>query len=136
MLSQKSKYALQAMAYLALNYEGPPVLMPVIATTKKIPLRFLEIILHELKKEGYLSSFRGRNGGYKLAKAPNEIPLAEIIRLVNGPIALLSCVSLHFYEPCEGCNELECGLHKTMIEARDALLSVLEHRTVADLIDS
>ncbi len=135
MLNQKSKYALQALGYLAAHQHEGPVLMPVIAEKKRIPLRFLENIMHELKQEGFLTSYRGRHGGYKLAKAPEEIRLADIIRLVNGPIAMLSCVSLHFYEPCEGCTQQTCGLHDTMILARDAILSILEGKTVADIVD-
>jgi Rrf2 family protein len=135
MLSQKSKYALQALGYIAAHQNSGPVLMPLIAEKKRIPLRFLENIMHELKQEGFLTSFRGRHGGYKLAKPPEEIRLADIIRLVNGPIAMLSCVSLHFYQPCEGCTQDSCGLHDTMIEARDAILSILEGRTVADIMD-
>lgn len=135
MLNQKSKYALQALGYLAAHQHEGPVLMPVIAEKKRIPLRFLENIMHELKQEGFLTSYRGRHGGYKLAKPPEEIRLADIIRLVNGPIAMLSCVSLHFYEPCEGCTQQTCGLHDTMIEARDAILGILEGRTVADIVD-
>lgn len=135
MLSQKSKYALQAMAYLAGTQEGGPVLMPEIAEHKKIPLRFLENIMHELKQHGFLRSFRGRHGGYALARPPEHIRLADVIRIVNGPIAMLSCVSLHFYERCEGCTEATCGLNKVMIEARDAILAVLEGKTLADIVD-
>ncbi len=135
MLSQKSKYALQALAFLAGHQHEGPVLLPLIAEKKQIPLRFLENIMHELKQEGFLVSFRGRHGGYKLAMPPEAIRLADIIRLVNGPIAMLSCVSLHFYQPCEGCTEESCKLHSVMIDARDAILGVLEGRTVADIAD-
>ncbi len=135
MLSQKSKYALQALAYLAAHQHDGPILMPLISEQKQIPLRFLENIMHELKQHGFLTSFRGRHGGYALAKSPENIRLADIIRIVNGPIAMLSCVSLHFYQPCEGCTEDVCGLHDVMIEARDAILSILEGRTLADIID-
>ena len=135
MLSQKSKYALQALAFLAAHQKEGPVLLPVISEKKLIPLRFLENIMHELKQEGILVSFRGRHGGYKLSKPPEEIRLADIIRLVNGPIAMLSCVSLHFYEPCDGCTQDSCKLHSVMIDARDAILHVLEGRTVADIAD-
>ncbi len=135
MLSQKAKYALQALAHLAANYGQGPVLIPTIAETKKIPLRFLENILHELKKEGLLVSYRGRSGGYALARHPSRIKLAQVIRLVDGPIAMLSCVSLHFYEPCEGCTERNCGLKIVMAEARDAILGVLEKKTLVDIID-
>ncbi len=135
MLSQKTKYALQALSVLASNYGKGPTLIPLIAEQKGIPLRFLENILHELKQEGMLISHRGRHGGYELAKHPSRIKLATIIRLVDGPIAMLSCVSLHFYEPCEGCNERHCGLKNVMAEARDAILAVLEKRTLADIMD-
>lgn len=135
MLSQKTKYALQAMAHLAAHYGKGPVLIPTIAEAKKIPLRFLENILHELKQEGLLLSYRGRSGGYALAKHPSRIKLAQIIRLVDGPIAMLSCVSLNFYEPCEGCTERNCGLRCIMAEARDAILMVLEKKTLMDIVD-
>ncbi|HSC54224.1 MAG TPA: Rrf2 family transcriptional regulator [Phnomibacter sp.] len=135
MLSQKTKYALQALSRLAANYGKGPTLIPTIAVEKGIPLRFLENILHQLKNEGLLISHRGRNGGYELAKHPSRIKLATIIRLVDGPIAMLSCVSLHFYEPCEGCNEKHCGLKNVMAEARDAILAVVEKKTLADIMD-
>lgn len=135
MLSQKAKYALLALSRLSANYGKGPTLIPVIAEEKGIPLRFLENILHQLKQEGLLVSHRGRNGGYELAKHPSRIRLATVIRLVDGPIAMLSCVSLHFYKPCEGCNERHCGLKSTMAEARDALLAVLEKKTLADITD-
>lgn len=135
MLSQKTKYALQALSRLAANYGKGPTLIPTIAEEKGIPLRFLENILHQLKNEGLLISHRGRNGGYELAKHPSRIKLATIIRLVDGPIAMLSCVSLHFYEPCEGCNEKHCGLKNVMAEARDAILAVVEKKTLADIMD-
>lgn len=135
MLSQKTKYALQALSYLASHYNEGPVLIPTIAQVKKIPLRFLENILHQLKKEGLLQSFRGRQGGYALLVAPGDISLAKVIRLVDGPIAMLSCVSLHFYEPCEGCTEQICGLRRTMAVARDAVLAVLERKTLLDIMD-
>ncbi len=135
MLSQKAKYALKALAYLAKNGQDGPILMSKIATEKKIPLRFLENIFHELKKEGFLKSYRGRIGGYELAKPANEISAAQIIRVVNGPIALLPCASLHFYRSCDDCNEVQCGLRKLIAETRDAVLAVLENRTLVDLMD-
>ena len=135
MLSQKTKYALQALSQLAANYGQGPLLVPLIAANKGIPVRFLENILHQLKQEGLVISHRGRAGGYELARPPKQIRLAQIIRLVEGPIAMLSCVSLNFYEPCEGCNERHCGLTLVMAEARDAILSVLEKKTLADIMD-
>jgi Rrf2 family protein len=136
MLSQKAKYALKATAYLAAHYGEGPILMPVIAQLKNIPLRFLENIFHQLKQAGLLTSHRGRQGGYELLVPPDQVNLARIIRLVDGPIAMLSCVSLHFYEPCAGCDEHTCGLRVVMAEARDSLLAILEKKTLTDIIDS
>lgn len=135
MLSQKSKYALKALSYLAQLHGGGPILMSTIAQEKNIPLRFLENIFHELKKEGLLLSHRGRFGGYTLAFPPEEIRVTKIIRIVNGPIALLPCASLNFYEPCGDCNEDTCGLRQLVAEARDAMLSVLDKKTLSDIVD-
>lgn len=112
--------------------EGP-ILIAEIASKKKIPLKFLENILLELKKAGLLESKKGKGGGYFFNVEPNKIPLATIMRLIEGPIALLPCVSLNFYEKCHDCNEKKCGLNKVMIEVRDNTLKVLETKTVADL---
>jgi Rrf2 family protein len=136
MLSQKAKYALQALAYLAQHYkEETPVLIGTIAREKNIPIKFLEAILCELKNENVLISVRGRNGGYRLTESPKKTTLAHVIRIVDGPIALLSCVSLNFYKPCDNCNERTCGISPVMKEARDAILKVLEKRTLNDIID-
>lgn len=135
MLSQKSKYALKALGYLAKNHGSGPVLMSVIARDKKIPLAFLENIFHELKKAGFLISHRGRFGGYTLAEAPDQVKVASIIRVVNGPLAMLPCVSLNFYTTCDDCCEATCGLRGIFQEARDALLKVLENRYLSDIMD-
>jgi Rrf2 family protein len=111
------------------------VLIATIANEKKIPLKFLENILLELKKADLLDSKKGKGGGYYFKVAPGQITLASIMRLIEGPIALLPCVSLNFYEKCADCNEKKCGLNKIMCQVRDNTLSVLEHKTVADLVD-
>ncbi len=133
MLSKKSQYAFKALMYLAQNNEKGPVLIAEIAKKKKIPLKFLENILLELKKAGVLESKKGKGGGYYFALSPSQVPMAKIIRLLDGPIALLPCVSLNFYERCKNCDEKSCGLHDMMINVRDATLKVLEKRTVADI---
>lgn len=133
MLNKKTQYALQALIYLAEHSDSGPVLISEIAENKKIPLKFLESILLQLKKEGILDSKKGKGGGYYLKLPPDKIPLARIIRLIHGPIAMLPCVSLYFYQRCKNCDEKNCGLHDTMIEVRDATLRILEKKTVADL---
>lgn len=133
MLSKKSQYAFKALSYLTEKYEKGPVLISEIARKKKIPLKFLENILLELKKADILDSKKGKGGGYYLKKPPSKVKVATIIRLVNGPIAMLPCVSLYFYERCKNCDEKNCGLHDLMIEVRDATLAIVENRTLADL---
>ncbi|HEY0677707.1 MAG TPA: Rrf2 family transcriptional regulator [Chitinophagaceae bacterium] len=136
MLSQKAKYALQALAHLASHYkDDSPVLIGTIAKERNIPIKFLEAILLQLRHENILISMRGPGGGYRLADNPKKISLAKVIRAVDGPIALLSCVSLNFYERCDNCNEKTCGINRAMAEARDAILKVLEKRTLNDIKD-
>lgn len=134
MLSKKSQYAFKALEYLTLKYKEGPVLISEISKKKKIPLKFLENILLELKKAGILDSKKGKGGGYFLSKDPAKVKVATIVRLVNGPIAMLPCVSLYFYERCKNCDEKKCGLHDMMIEVRDASLGILENRTLKDLV--
>ena len=135
MLSQKSKYALKALGYLAKNQAGGPVLMSTISREKKIPQAFLENIFHELKKAGFLTSHRGRFGGYTLSQEPEKTKVSSIIRIVNGPLAMLPCVSLNFYATCDDCCEATCGLRGIFQDARDALLQVLENRYLSDIMD-
>ncbi len=134
MLSKKSQYAFKALTYLAGKFNEGPVLISEISGKKKIPLKFLENILLELKKAGILESKKGKGGGYFLKKDPSKVKVAQVIRLVNGPIAMLPCVSLYFYERCKNCDEKHCGLHDMMIEVRDASLNILENRTLKDLL--
>jgi Rrf2 family protein len=134
MLSKKSQYAFRALTYLAEKYKEGPVLISDIAKKKNIPLKFLENILLELKKAEILGSKKGKGGGYFLKKDPSKIKMATVIRLVNGPIAMLPCVSLYFYERCKNCDEKNCGLHDLMLEVRDATLNILEQRMLKDLL--
>lgn len=134
MLSKKTQYAFQALMYLNEKSHDHPVLIAEIAKKKKIPLKFLENILLELKKAGVLESKKGKGGGYYFGQPPKDIPLALIMRLLDGPIALLPCVSLYFYEKCKNCDEKQCGLHEVMIQVRDANLKILEKKTIADLV--
>ena len=133
MLSKRSQYALKALSFLTENYKKGPMLISEISRKKKIPLKFLENILLELKGIGILDSKKGKGGGYFLIKDPGKVRVADIIREVNGPIAMLPCVSLYFYERCKNCDEKKCALHDMMIEVRDATLEILEKRTLVDL---
>ena len=133
MLSKKTQYALQALSYMVGKGTDAPILIAEIAEEKKIPLKFLETILLELKKAGFLESKKGKHGGYFFAQAPEKIKLTSIFRIIEGPIALLPCVSLNFYEKCADCNEKKCGINKVMAAVRDNTLAILDNQTVADL---
>ncbi|HPH85141.1 MAG TPA: Rrf2 family transcriptional regulator [Ferruginibacter sp.] len=135
MLSKKTQYGLKALGYLASRYGKGPVLIAEIAEQKKIPIKFLENILLQLKVKKILGSKKGKGGGYFLEIDPKKIPIAAALRIIEGPIAMLPCVSLNFYEKCEDCNEKTCGLNKVMAATRDATLKVLEKKTLADLAD-
>ncbi len=135
MLSKKSQYAFKALSYLVDKKDQGPVLISEISEIKKIPLKFLENILLQLKNAEILESKKGKGGGYFLKAEPQDVNLAKIIRLVNGPIAMLPCVSLNFYEKCENCNEAHCSLHDVLMEVRDATLQILEKKTLLDLLD-
>ncbi len=135
MLSKKTQYALKALGYLACKYGTGPVLISEVSEAKKIPIKFLETILLEFKQAGVLESKKGKGGGYYLIENPKNISLAKAIRIVGGPIALLPCVSLNFYEKCSDCDETVCGLNKAMALTRDATLKILEKKTLMELID-
>jgi Rrf2 family protein len=134
MLSKKTQYAFKALTFMAERKKDGPVLIAEIAKKKKIPLKFLENILLELKKAGLLESKKGKGGGYFFKVEPKDIPLAMVMRLIEGPIALLPCVSLNFYEKCKDCDEKKCGLNRVMIEVRHNTLAILENKTVSDLV--
>ena len=133
MLSKKTKYGLKALAYLAKNGCENPVSISEIAEKENISKKYLESILLSLRKSGILSSKKGKTGGYYLLKAPEDIKMSSVIRELEGPIAMLPCVSLNFYEKCEDCpDENTCSAHKLMIQVRDSTLKVLENSTLAD----
>jgi Rrf2 family protein len=133
MLSKKTQYAFQALMYLAQQEPNEPTLIAEIAKKKKIPLKFLENILLELKNAGILDSKKGKGGGYYFKEAPKKVKLSAVMRLLDGPIALLPCVSLNFYERCKNCDEKSCGLNTVMGSVRDSALKILEKKTVADI---
>ena len=135
MLSKKTQYALKALGYLAGKYGEGPVLISTISEAKKIPIKFLETILLEFKQAGILESKKGKGGGYYLVANPKKTSLASAIRIVGGPIALIPCVSLNFYEKCTDCDEATCGLNKAMLSTRDATLKILEKKTLMELVD-
>ncbi len=134
MLSKKTKYGLKAITYIARQENTSPVQVATIAKSENISHKFLESILLTLKKSGFLGSKKGKGGGYYLLKKPEEILMTDIIRLLEGPIAMVPCVSLNYYEKCDDCpDEQKCSVHKLMIQVRDNTLKVLKNNTLADL---
>lgn len=134
MLTKKAYYAFQALTHLVERYNQGPVLISEISEQRKIPLKFLENILLELKNANILDSKKGKGGGYFLKEQPSQTRMATIMRIIDGPIAMLPCVSLYFYRRCDNCNENFCGLHQTMEKVRDATLAILENSTLEDLV--
>ncbi|MCX6221191.1 MAG: Rrf2 family transcriptional regulator [Bacteroidia bacterium] len=136
MLSKKTKYAILAMKHLAGKYGKGVVLISDIAKAENLPIRFLENILLELKKNGFLGSKLGKNGGYFLIKQPKEINLAQIVRYFKGTIALLYCVSEKAYQPCEFCtDERTCKIKSVFKDIRDYTYQKLEQTKLSDLVD-
>ena len=134
MISKKTKYGLKALSYLAKQEKGKPILISEIAATQNISQKFLESILLDLKKQGFLGSKKGKGGGYYLMKPGSEISIATIFRVLEGPIAWLPCVSLNYYETCNDCESEElCKLNHMMIQVRDNILEIVENKTIEDL---
>ena len=135
MLSKKTKYGLKALAYMARQENNDPVQIVEIATSENISHKYLESILLTLRKSGVLASKKGKGGGYYLLKNPSEIPMTDIIRVLEGPIAMVPCVSLNYYEKCDDCeDEVTCSVHKLMIQVRDNTLEVFRNNTLSDII--
>ena len=136
MLSKKCKYAIHALVYLAERYQQGPVHIQEIAEKQHIPKKFLEAILLELRNANILHSKKGKGGGYYLYKKPAEVNLIEIIRLMDGAIAMLPCVSLNYYEPCEECkDEKACGIRDAFIGVRDETLRILSESNLAQILE-
>jgi Rrf2 family protein len=136
MLSKKCKYAIHALVYLAERYQKGPVHIQDIADKQRIPKKFLEAILLELRNAKILHSKKGKGGGYYLYKAPQDVNLIEIVRLMDGAIAMLPCVSLNYYEPCEECrDEKTCGIRDTFIGVRDKTLQILQESTLEMIVN-
>ena len=135
MLSQKAKYALHALLYLADRTAGEPTQIAEIAESQRMPRKFLELILLELKRHGLVRSIRGKHGGYTLAKPPETITFGQVVRYIDGPLALVPCASKTAYRRCGDClSEAECSIRDTMRKARDAVSRVLDNSNLAEAI--
>jgi Rrf2 family protein len=137
MLSKKTKYAIKALVILGKNMDKPPMQISKISEEERIPKKFLEQILLDLRNAGYLYSKKGAGGGYSLNKDPKEIFLVHIMRITGGPIAMVPCASLNFFHKCEECRqETTCGIRVAFIKVRDATLKILTETSIADIIET
>lgn len=134
MLSSKSKYALRALLLLTSEWERGPILVSELAVRERIPRKFLEAILVQLKRRGILRSRKGRGGGYALGRSPAQITIGEIVRVLDGPLAPVPCVSKTAYVQCRDCpDEDACGIRIVMQRVRDATADILDGTTLADV---
>ena len=137
MLSQKARYALKALFALAARPSGETVMIAEIAAEARVPRKFLEQILLELKKRGIVHSHRGKHGGYALGRSADKISFAEVIRVIDGPLALAPCASVTAYRRCDDCvDEATCTLRRVLVAVRDATADILENRTIMEALTS
>ncbi len=135
MLSKKTKYAINALVYLAKDNSGKPIQISRIAESENIPRKFLEAILLDLRNAGMLSSKKGKTGGYYLHMQPSEINIADVVRLFDGAIALLPCVAHKYYERCEECkDEAVCGIRSIFSDLRTETVNILKNATLKEII--
>jgi len=136
MISKKTKYALKALIYLVREYDRGPILISDLARDERIPKKFLELILLTLKNNGVLQSRKGKGGGYYLGKPPQEISMGSVIRILDGPLAPVPCVSETAYARCQECaDERTCGIRQVMKDVRDAMAGILDGTSLADLLE-
>ena len=134
MLTKKGKYGLKAMVHLAGRPVGEATLVNDIANANEIPKKFLDTILGELRNAGFVFSKKGKGGGYALARPAHEIKVGHIVRVLDGPLAPVACASKNSYRRCEDCaDEDHCCVRLIMLEARNAIATVLDNRTLAEM---
>ncbi|MGE4343655.1 MAG: Rrf2 family transcriptional regulator [Geoalkalibacter sp.] len=135
MLSRKAKYGLQALLSLARQHGNGPKLIADLAEQEQIPKKFLELILLQLKNAGILSSRKGKGGGYFLAKDPAQITMGSAVRVLDGPLAPVPCVSETAYQKCTECiDEESCGIRLVMKDVRDAVAAILDSTTLKEVL--
>ncbi|MDB6127288.1 MAG: transcriptional regulator, BadM/Rrf2 family [Verrucomicrobia bacterium] len=135
-LSKKGEYALRSLINLGIAAEVGRSLVQVteLAESEQLPIKFLEQIMQALKDAGFVLSARGKFGGYRLAKPANRITIGEVIRVIDGPLAPIGCVSQSAYEKCTCPDEVHCGLRMLMLDVRNAIAGILDRYTLADVV--
>jgi len=136
MLTSKGKYGLKALIHLARVPEGQNTQVADIAAKNNISKKFLDAILLELRHAGFVRSRKGPGGGYMLAKLPEDIFIGGVVRALDGPLAPIACASRTSYTPCADCISTElCGVRLIMTDVRDAMANILDHTTLASLVE-
>jgi Rrf2 family protein len=133
MLTRKGKYGLKALGHLARLGPGQMAFVADIATTNSIPKKFLDAILGELRNAGFVHSRKGKAGGYYLAQSPETIKIGQVVRVLDGPLAPISCASKTRYQPCDDCDEATCRVRHLMLDVRNAIAEVLDNTSLADM---
>ncbi len=135
MISKRTKYGLQALLALTRGYDQGPILIADLARNERIPKKFLEVILLQLKHAGILGSRKGKGGGYFLAKAPSQVTMGRAIRILDGPLAPVPCVSETAYQRCVECDdEASCGIRLIMKDVRDAISDILDNTSLQEVV--
>ena len=132
-LSRRSEYGLRALVDLVRHADEGPIALAALAQRERLPAKFLEQIMASLKHAGIVRTTLGAHGGYALAVDPATVSIGRVVRLLDGALAPLGCVSLRYYEPCTCPDEATCALRDTMIDVRDAILDILDRETLADM---
>jgi Rrf2 family protein len=136
-LSKRGEYALRSMINLGIAAKVGRKLVRVteLATAEDLPVKFLEQVIQQLREAGFVESVRGKHGGYRLAKPADQIAIGSVVRLIDGPLAPIGCVSQTAYEPCNCPDEAHCGLRMLMLDVRNAIAAILDRYTLADVVD-
>ena len=136
-LSKKGEYALRSLINLGIAVEVKRSLVQVseLADNEQLPVKFLEQIMQALKEAGFVSSVRGKFGGYRLAKPARQITIGEVVRRIDGPLSPIGCVSQSAYEKCTCPDEAHCGLRMLMLDVRNAISGILDRYTLADVVE-
>ncbi len=136
-LSKRGEYALRSLINLGIAAKVGRKLVRVteLADAEELPVKFLEQIIQQLREAGYVESARGKHGGYRLAKSADQIAIGSVVRLIDGPLAPIGCVSQTAYEPCNCPDEAHCGLRMLMLDVRNAIAAILDRYTLADVVD-
>lgn len=136
-LSKRGEYALRSLINLGIAAKVGRRLVRVteLAKAEDLPIKFLEQVIQQLREAGYVESERGKHGGYRLAKPAEAIPIGAVVRLIDGPLAPIGCVSQTAYEPCNCPDEAHCGLRMLMLDVRNAIAAILDRYTLADVVE-